>query len=154
MSEGIFVFLGFHGGSDGKESACNVGDQDSIPESGRSPGEGTGNPLQYSCLENRMDRVAWQTMGCGWMLQTPSKKRSEILQWMGQTPAQRIIQPQILIVLRLRKLLHLSHRSSVVKSFRTCVLKPWYVSSNPSSATDWPAAWPWANYSALRFPHV
>ena len=42
----------FPDGLDGKESACNVGDQGSIPGSGRSPGEGNGNPLQYSCLEN------------------------------------------------------------------------------------------------------
>ena len=43
---------GFPGGSDGKESACNSGEQDSIPGSGRSPGEGNGYPIQYSCLEN------------------------------------------------------------------------------------------------------
>jgi len=53
------TFEGFPGGSDGKASACNVGDLDSIPGSGRSPGEGNGNPLQYSCLENSMDRGAW-----------------------------------------------------------------------------------------------
>ena len=52
--------LGFPGGSDGKESACNVGDLGSIPRLGRSPGEGNGNPLQYSCLENSMDRGFWQ----------------------------------------------------------------------------------------------
>ena len=50
---------GFPGGSDGKESACSVGDLGPIPESGRSPGEGNGHPLQYSCLENPMDRAAW-----------------------------------------------------------------------------------------------
>ena len=49
----------FPGGSDGKESACNVGDQGSIPGSGRSPGEGHGNSLQYSCLKNLLDRGAW-----------------------------------------------------------------------------------------------
>ena len=43
----------------GKESACDVGDLGSIPGSGRSPGEGTGNALQYSCLENPIDRGAW-----------------------------------------------------------------------------------------------
>ena len=48
----IFVF---RGGSDGKASACSAGDPGSIPGSGRSPGEGNGNPLQYSCLENSMD---------------------------------------------------------------------------------------------------
>ena len=47
-------------GSAGKESACNAGDQGSIPGLGRYPGEGNGNPLQYSCPENPMDRGAWQ----------------------------------------------------------------------------------------------
>ena len=51
--------MDFPGGSDSKESACNAGDSGSIPESGRSPGEGKGNPLQYSCLENPMDRGIW-----------------------------------------------------------------------------------------------
>ena len=45
----------FPGGSDGKVSACNAGHPGSIPGWGRSPGEGNGNPLQYSCLENSMD---------------------------------------------------------------------------------------------------
>ena len=49
----------FPSGSDGEESACNAGDLDSIPGSERSPGEGNSNPLQYSCLENPMDRGAW-----------------------------------------------------------------------------------------------
>ena len=51
--------LVFPGGSEVKASACNAGDLGSIPGSGRSPGEGNGNPLQYSCLENPMDRGAW-----------------------------------------------------------------------------------------------
>ena len=51
--------LGFPGGSEVKASACNAGDLGSIPGSGRSPGEGNGNPLQYSCLENPMDGEAW-----------------------------------------------------------------------------------------------
>ena len=46
--------------SDGKESACNAGDLSSIPGLGRSPGEGNGNPFQYSCLKNFMDRGAWR----------------------------------------------------------------------------------------------
>ena len=49
----------FPGGSNSKESACNVGDQGSIPGSEGYPAEGNGNPLQYSCLENSMDRGAW-----------------------------------------------------------------------------------------------
>ena len=51
--------LDFPGGSDGKASAYNAGDPGSIPGSGRSPGEGNGNPLQYSCLENPKDGEAW-----------------------------------------------------------------------------------------------
>ena len=49
----------------GKESACNAGDLGSIPGLGRSPGGGNGNPLQYSCLDNPMDRGAWQVTGYG-----------------------------------------------------------------------------------------
>ena len=55
----IVLYIQFPGGSDGKASACNVGDPASIPGSGRSHGEGNGNPLQYSCLENSMDGGAW-----------------------------------------------------------------------------------------------
>ena len=51
--------LGFPGGSDGKVSACTAGDPGSFPGLGRSPGEGNGNLLQYSCLGNHMDRVWW-----------------------------------------------------------------------------------------------
>ena len=51
--------LSFPGGSDRKESACNAGDLGSVPGLARSPGGGNGNPLQYSCLENPMDREAW-----------------------------------------------------------------------------------------------
>ena len=53
-------YKGFPGGSVGKESACNAEEPGSIPGLGRSPGEGNGNPFQYSCLENSMDRGAWQ----------------------------------------------------------------------------------------------
>ena len=52
----MLVVILFPGNSDGKESACSAGDLGSIPGSGRSPGEGNGNPLQYPCLENPMDR--------------------------------------------------------------------------------------------------
>ena len=51
--------LDFPGGSDSKKSTCNVGDLGSNPSLGRFPGEGTGYPLQYSCLEDSMDRGAW-----------------------------------------------------------------------------------------------
>ena len=52
--------MGFAGGSNCKESACSVGDLCLIPGLGRSLAEGNGNPLQYSCLENSMDRGAWR----------------------------------------------------------------------------------------------
>ena len=55
----MYIYRGFPGGSVGKESACNAEDVNSIPGSGRSPGEGNGNPLQYFCLENPMDGGAW-----------------------------------------------------------------------------------------------
>ena len=58
--------MGFPGGSDGIASACNAGDPGSIPGLGRAPGEGNGNPLQYFCLENSMDRslVGYSLWGC------------------------------------------------------------------------------------------
>ena len=53
------MVMGFPGGSEGKASVCNAGDLGSVPGSGRSPREGNGNSLQYSCLENPMDRGTW-----------------------------------------------------------------------------------------------
>ena len=60
------IYWGFPGGSNGEESVCNAGDLGSIPVLGRFPGEGNGTPLQYSCLENSMDRGAWRAIvhGC------------------------------------------------------------------------------------------
>ena len=59
------MLWGFPGGTDGKESAYNIGDISSVSGFGRCPGEGNGYPLQYSCLENSMDRGAWQATVCG-----------------------------------------------------------------------------------------
>ena len=59
LGEDFMCTSNFPGGSDGKESTCKAGDPGSIPRSGRFPGEGNGSPLQYSCLENSMDRGAW-----------------------------------------------------------------------------------------------
>ena len=59
------MFILITGGSEGKASACNMGDQGSIPGLGRSPGEGIDNPLQYSWLENTMDRGAWEATVLG-----------------------------------------------------------------------------------------
>ena len=55
----LYIHMGFPNGSDVKESACNAGDLGSISGSEISPGEGNGNPLQYPCLEDPMDREAW-----------------------------------------------------------------------------------------------
>ena len=60
------ILLSFPGGSDGKASACNMGDPGLILGLGRSPGEGNGNPLKYSCLENPMGRGAWQATVHTW----------------------------------------------------------------------------------------
>ena len=69
--------VGFPSGSDSKESACNAGELGSIPGLGRSPGEGSGYPLQYFCLESSMDRGAWwvtvqgfQRVGHNWVINT------------------------------------------------------------------------------------
>ena len=61
----VTLGLGFPGGSDSQESACNAEDLGSIPGSGRYPGEGNGNSPQYSCLKNSLDRGAWQARVCG-----------------------------------------------------------------------------------------
>ena len=66
VSNGYIMFLmGFHGGSDSKASVCNAEDPGSIPGSGRSPGEGNGNPLQYSCLENPMTEESGRLQSMG-----------------------------------------------------------------------------------------
>ena len=65
------------GGSDGKESTCNVGDLGLIPGLGRSPGEGNGNPLQYSYLENSMDR------GASWAIVHGGRKELDITEQLS-----------------------------------------------------------------------
>ena len=61
----VYEYVDFFGGSDGKESACIAEDLSSIPGSGRFPGEGNGNPLQYSCVENSMDRGPGELQSMG-----------------------------------------------------------------------------------------
>ena len=73
--------VGFPGGLKVKVSAWNVGDQGSIPVLGRSPGEGNGAPLQYSCLGNPVDRAAWQRVGHD--LVNNTKQLKQLPQWKG-----------------------------------------------------------------------
>ena len=75
--------MGFPRGSDGKESANNSGDPGSTPGSGRSPGEGDGNPLQYSRLGNLMDRETW------WVTARGGCKESDTGEWLGTTAPTR-----------------------------------------------------------------
>ena len=75
--------IGFPGGSDGKESACNAGNLSSISGSGRSPGERNGNPPLYSCLEKSMDRAVWQTTASPW-----GCKESDTTKWLTHTHTQ------------------------------------------------------------------
>ena len=67
----------------GKESVCNAGDPASIPGSGRSPGEGNGNPLQYSCLENPMDRDAWGLQSMGLQESNTTERLSTHMPYQG-----------------------------------------------------------------------
>ena len=61
----LYIMLGLPCSSTSKEPTCDAGDQDSIPGLGSSSGEGNGNPFQYSCLENPIDRETWQATVCG-----------------------------------------------------------------------------------------
>ena len=65
-------YMGFPGDSNCKESTCNAGDLGSVPGLGRSPGGGHGHPLQYSCLENPIDRGAWRATVC-WVVKSWTK---------------------------------------------------------------------------------
>ena len=80
-----------YGGSDGKESACNARDPDSIPWLGRSLAEGNGNSLQYSCLENSMDRGVWWAWG---------HKELDITEWLTLSLSHNIFEITVM------KLLH------------------------------------------------
>ena len=76
---------GFPGGSDGKESACNEGDLSLILGLRISPGEGHNNPLQYSCLENPMDRGAWQAIVHGFPESRTGLKQQHSSTWNSRT---------------------------------------------------------------------
>ena len=83
--------MGFPGGSDGKESDCNAGNLSSIPGSGRSPGEGNGNPLQHSCLENPMDRGTWRAYGLWGLKESDTTERLTLSLFTSLPPGSCVI---------------------------------------------------------------
>ena len=83
--------MGFPCGSDSKESVCMAGDPGSIPRSKRSPGEGSGNPLQYSCLENSMDRGAWRATVHGFTESEATEELTLPLFTLGNMQSSRVI---------------------------------------------------------------
>ena len=87
MNYEYVLIIGLPWGSDGKESACNMGDPGSIPESGRSPGGGHDYPLQYSCLENSMDRGTWRATVHGIL-------QARILEWVVMPSSRGSSQPR------------------------------------------------------------
>ena len=80
-------------GSTDKKSICNAGDRDSIPGSGKSPGEGNGNSLQYSCLDNPMDRGAWWAAVHG-----VARAGHDLLAMPPPPPNKSQLQPQLLLL--------------------------------------------------------
>ena len=107
----IWISLGFPGGSDGKESTYTVGDLGLIPGLGRSPGEGKGHSLQYSCLENSMDYIYspwaaksqtqlsdfhfhfWASLVAQMVKNLPTMQRLEFNPWAGKIPWRRDLLP-------------------------------------------------------------
>ena len=96
FKRGVVVYRGFPGGSDGEESACNAGDPGLIPGLERSPGEGNGNPLQCSCLENSMDRGAWRVQSLGSQRVGLSDSHRQLLKDSRQSYPPRSKQPRSL----------------------------------------------------------
>ena len=144
----------FPDGSDGKESACNAGDLASIPELGRSPGEGNCYPLQCSGLENSMDRGAWQATVHGVTNTVTKKLFFCLLPNCKSTPALSLSLSNSILPLELLRLLHgqpgevpRQPSSSIsilvfTSAWRTSLLqtapsKPWV----PPSLTPWIALW-------------
>ena len=95
---------GFPGGSDGKEFACGAGDLGLIPGLGRSPGEGNGNPLWYSCLENPMNGGAWQATVHGAEKSRPQLSDFTLFQELSHMLQLRVCMPQLKSCLPQRRL--------------------------------------------------
>ncbi|XP_060249875.1 regulator of G-protein signaling 22 isoform X12 [Ovis aries] len=143
-------------GSDRKESACSVGDLDLVPGSGRSPGEGNGYPLQYSCLENSLDRGAWAPRFCVTHTSSTKHASAELKFWhLRQEQPRKDVDPfpQMATLLPLRpkscipqlsemqkeesSLLQLPKSPKKSPRVKTAVYKPWKSeSSNPVSSKD------------------
>ena len=85
------MILGFQGGARGKESSCNTGDPSLIPPLGRSSGEGNGNPLQHSCLENPMDRGTWRAYGLWGLKESDTTERLTLSLFTSLPPGSCVI---------------------------------------------------------------
>ena len=110
----------FHGGSDGKESTSNAEEPRSIPRSGKSPGEGNSYPLQYSCLENSMDRGAWWVTVQGFpKSQTLSHAHSEEYSAILQFIPSKLVLGSLTSYYTKNLVCHLSQRSSFLDHFST-----------------------------------
>ena len=112
LTSASVIIRGFPGGSEGKESACNARDLCSLPGLGRCPGEGNGNPVQYSCLENPTDREIWRATVHGviesrtglnrlillchyGLLSTQGSKPTQLCKWLDYTPNLRALPAKI-----------------------------------------------------------
>ena len=142
-------WVGFPGGSDGKESACDVGDLGSIPGLGSSPGEGNGNPLQYSGLRNPMDSGAWRatvdgveksraglrdnTRAVHWVLHFKLQEHTQTLcpQFVKAATKQKVMPRDFLMVQWLR--IHLAMQETQVPSL-VGELRPHMLQSNKAQA--------------------
>ena len=104
----VDLIWGFLRGSDGNEYACSAGDPDSVPGSGRSPGEGNGYPLQYSCLKNSMGRETWEATVRG-----AAKSQTRMSIWYTQRPHLWILShPKVIITYDFLRLQQVNFRKS------------------------------------------
>ena len=141
------IWNGFPGGSSGKESACNAGDASSILGSGRSPGEGNGNSLQYCCLEKPMDRGAWRAIVNAWGHQKKKKKKKTWQQLKNNKNMKYF--PFFHLVLVAYMLAPFSHQTSITKVKNSQIdIREWTRHGGPFWAAE-TCVTPWIFFSNL-----